>query len=460
MLYYGTRSGSVLRSTALALLAVCLVSLGGSAALGQDLLFARPPAVGGVSVNTEGVLDNATVDDTGRLARLMQESLQPVPPELAEATEIRKISLRRLEEAIAAAVHDGKPLSDEMRYLAGLQEIQYVFVDAQHKDIILAGPGEGWKVDQHGAVVGVTTGRPVMLLDDLLVALRTARAAMDEVITCSIDPQPEGITRLRQYLSTLETMGNPAQTQTTIEKVLGPQKITVTVVPDTSHFARVMVAADYRMKRLGMHLDRSPVTGLPSFLEMLKSSGGKVGNMLPRWWLEPRYESVMQSPDGLAWELRGASVRAMSEADYVNAAGHREKTVAADPLAQRWANLFTEKYDKLAVADPVFGQLRNCMQLAIVSALIVKEDLTAKAGYSLPTLLDPTEVEIEKLPAPKQVDSVASALRSRRGNWIVSASGGVAIDSYAAIKNVKENASLAAIRTKATGNQPANWWWN
>ena len=37
----------------------------------------------------------------------------------------------------------------------------------------------------------------------------------------------------------------------------------------------------------------------------------------------------------------------------------------------------TKRYDALAQADPIFGELRNCMDLAIVSALI--------AGYQLPT---------------------------------------------------------------------------
>ena len=182
--------------------------------------------------------------------------------------------------------------------------------------------------------------------------------------------------------------------------------------------------------------------------------------MFPRWWLEPRYESVLRSPDGLAWELHGASVRTMSEADFFNAAGHREQTVGANPVAKEWADNFTEKYDELAVADPVFGQLRNCMQMAIVAALIVKEDLAGKAGYSLPTLLDPTDVEIEKLPAPRQVDTVISSLKVNRNNWLVSASGGVSINSYAVIQEVTESPSLVAVRAKATGKQPTTWWWN
>lgn len=459
MLHYGLRLARVSRSLAVGCLVACLAISAARVAPAQDLLVARPAAVGGVSVNSEGVLANATVDSTNRLIRLMRESLQPVPSELAQATDMRMISLRRLEDAVATAIRDGKPLSDEMQYLAGLQEIRYVFVDVEHQDIILAGPGEGWKVDKKGAVVGVRSGRPVLLLDDLLVALRTARDAQQNVISCSIDPQPEGLVRLREYMGTLRTMGNPAVTQANIEQALGPQKITVTVVPDTSHFARVMIAADYRMKRIGMNLDRSPVAGLPSFLQMVKASGGRVGDLMPRWWLEPRYESVVRSPDGMAWELRGGSVKAMTEAAHFSAAGVRQESVQSDPLAQRWADLFTEKYDQLATADPVFGQLRNCMQMAIVSALIVKEDLTGKSGYSLPTLLDPTQVEIEKLPAPKHVDSVASTLKIR-GGWLVSASGGVAINSYAAIKDVTENASLASARAKAVPAEPTRWWWN
>ena len=114
---------------------------------------------------------------------------------------MRKISLRRLEAAIDDCAKNNKPLPDAIKYLAGLQHIRYVFVYPEQKDIVLVGPGEGWKVDARGNVVGVTTGRPVMLLDDLLVALRTAKAAAQGGITCSIDPTTEGLARMKQTMS-------------------------------------------------------------------------------------------------------------------------------------------------------------------------------------------------------------------------------------------------------------------
>ena len=155
-------------------------------------------AVGGVSINADGLLGDATVDDMNKLSELRRQALQQVPGDLNGIAEMRKISLRRLEEAIEACNADKKPLPDAIKYLAGLQHIRYVFVYPEQKDIVLVGPGEGWKVDGRGNVVGVTTGRPVMLLDDLLVAFRTAKAAAQGGITCSIDPTPEGLARLSQ----------------------------------------------------------------------------------------------------------------------------------------------------------------------------------------------------------------------------------------------------------------------
>ena len=99
-------------------------------------------------------------------------------------------------------------------------------------------------------------------------------------------------------------------------------------MPTTSHFARVLVAADYRMKRLAMGFEPSPVRGLPSFLEMLPVSGRGMSNMMPRWWLEPKYESVLRDADGLAWELRGGSVKAMTEEDYLDGLRQVESTPA------------------------------------------------------------------------------------------------------------------------------------
>lgn len=440
-----------------ALLAGALVSALGLPCSGQ-IVSSTNRAVGGIYTDAQGHLKNAQVDDLGELARLHAAALAPVPGELGVRVEARKVSLKGLEAAVRDAVENGRELPDEARYLAGLQQIHYVLVYPEHNDIVLVGPGEGWKVDARGNVVGVTTGRPVLLLDDLLVALRTARGAAQQAISCSIDPTAEGLQRLRSHVSKLRTIGNPRQTARGIEEVLGPQQVSITGVPPTSHFARVMVAADYRMKRLAMGFEPAPISGLPSFLSMIGGSGHGMSNMLPRWWLEPKYEPLLRDPEGLAWELRGAKVVAMTEEDFLTATGSTRQTGKANPMAKRWADSMTARFDDLAVAEPIFGQLRNCMELAIVGALIVKENLTEKAGYSMPLLVGAEQVKPEEFFAPKQIDTQASLMKKGR-NWVITASGGVLVNSWAVAGQTESGDAPATVRAKAAP-AGAGWWWN
>jgi hypothetical protein len=416
-------------------------------------------AVGGVSIDAWGLLNDAHLDDLGELVKLRAAALQDIPGELGQLAEMRKVSLRRLEAAIAQAQQTGKPLPDDVQYLAGLQQIRYVFVYPEQNDIVLVGPAEGWKVGPKGIVVGRTTGRPVMLLDDLLVALRSAQQAARGGISCSIDPTEAGMNRLRAHVNTLETIGNPEQTAAGIEQALGRQQIRVSGVPPTSHFARVLVAADYRMKRIAMAFEPSPVRGLPNFLGMVPATGRGMSNMMPRWWLEPDYAPILRDPDGLAWELRDAAVKCMTEEDFLTAAGRREHTGQASPIAQRWADLMTEKYAELAVADPIFGQLRNCMELAVVAALVVKERLPDKAGHSMPLLLDGAELKVAEFVAPTAVDSKASLLKKGR-NWVISASGGVMVHSWSIADRVEQDEAPAEARAKSAPADDARWWWN
>ncbi len=66
-----------------------------------------------------------------------------------------------------------------MQYLAGLQRIDYVFVFPEAHDIVIAGPAEGFAEDGAGRTVGLTTGRPPLRLDDLMVALRAVKRGDD-----------------------------------------------------------------------------------------------------------------------------------------------------------------------------------------------------------------------------------------------------------------------------------------
>ncbi len=307
-----------------------------------------------------------------------------------------------------------------------------------------------------GDYVGATTGQPVVLLDDLLVALRSVESARDVGVTCSIDPTKEGRQALRQYLDQQHQF-RPSMVHE-MEQVMGAQQITITGVPDESHFARVLVASDYRMKRYAMHLESAPVQGLPSFLQLMKSSRAQSKNIMPRWWLACDYEAVARTEDGLGWQIRGNGVKAMTEDEFVSDSGEITGTGKTDPVAQKWADKMTAKYAELSRADPVFGQLRNLMDISIAAALIEREDLATQAGCDLSLLKDESALAIEKWSAPKTVATHSSFLKQGR-NFIVTASGGVQIDSWYHAAQVEVQPELSQIVDKAKSSTADSWRW-
>jgi hypothetical protein len=243
-----------------------------------------------------------------------------------------------------------------------------------------------------------------------------------------------------------------------IEDTLGMQTISITGVPADSHFARVIVAADYKMKRLAMNLDKAPVHGMPSYMDMVSAGPKGMNNMLPRWWLAPNYEALLTDGEGTAWEFRSAGVKCVAEEDLLTANGEKQRQAKQSGPIKKWADTMTAKYEELSAKDVVFGQLRNCIDLAVVAALISKERLEERAGHSFSLLTDANRLPTEQYHTPTAVPSKASAV-SKRGSVVISASGGVQIESWSLADKAEANDSLAPVRKQAQPTAKV-WWWN
>jgi hypothetical protein len=415
-------------------------------------------AVGGVRVDLEGVLANIDGRDLDVLVKARREALRQAEGDLAKPTKLRKVSLRRLAEFVRDYndKRAGAALPDDVKYLAGIQRIQYIFVYPEHKDIVLAGPADGWKINAKGDVVSSTSGMPVMKLDDLLVAFRAADNSRESGISCSIDPTPEGVQRLNAYLKNQKTF--QPSVKEGIEKNLGLQKITITGVPATSHFAYVMLAADYRMKRYAMGLEAAPIKGLPSYLEMIqKASARPSADLTPRWWLAADYQPLLTDRAGMAWELR-PGVKCLSEDEARAADGSVRGTGRTNALAKRWADSLTAKYNDLCAKDEIFADLRNCIDLAVAAALITKERLAEKAGLDLSIFSDGKQLMADSLPTPKSVRTEVSLAKKQR-DWLITASGGVQFSGWQLAAQRENSEKLAPVRDGAASMAPA-WWWD
>lgn len=425
-------------------------------------------SVAGIAVDAEGVLrtkmfrDNQnTKDERIAAARATLGS------KVTAHSKLRKISLNRLEQAILD--HQGT-LTEEMRRLAGLLRVRYVFYYPESKDIVLAGPAEGWITDPSGRVVGINSGRPVLQLQDLAVALRAfpPSGKSTEMIGCSIDPTQEGLTALQQYVRGVRLAGPPSDDEIRaiaegVRTSLGHQIVTISGVAPRTHFAQVMVEADYRMKLIGIGLERPPVK-LASYVERAKL-GDIARNALQRWYFLPDYKCVRQSDDRLAMELVGDGVKLVGEDEMVTGGGER-KTAAGkgNRASQMFVMNFTKKYAELADRSPVYAELRNLIDLAVVAAYIQAENYYDKSGWKMEFLGSEALFPVETYDIPKTVESAVNAIW--RGNTIgTPVGGGVKIQPSEAIDAGNllrdEKAKVSKLREDIKPNlAKGQWWWD
>jgi hypothetical protein len=352
-----------------------------------------------------------------------------------------------------------KELPEAVKYLAGIQRVQYVLVYPDQQDIVLAGPGEGWKGNEQGHVVGVTTGRPVVLLDDLLVALRSADSARTgQGISVSIEPTDEGRRNFQQFMSQFRSFDPRAVAG--LAEAMGNQQVLLSGVPETSHIARILVAADFHMKCMAMKLTESGMKDLPSYLDLLKAKRRTPTSATPRWWMACNYEPLARSEDRLAWQLRGPGVKVLYENDFVDKDGTARKTGKQDPLAREWAERMTRTYEELCLQNPVFGELRNVMDVCVVAALIKKENLTSLAGCPLPAVFaGQSPVGCDKLNAAKSTATLCSHIQIGK-NHVITASGGVDLDSWAVAAKSEVDQQVKQTHAKAVAPARSGWWWN
>ena len=357
--------------------------------------------------------------------KLVAHAKASLAPELARPSDLRKVSLTRLEAEIAHRIASGEGVTDDMRSLAGLTSIQYVFFYRETGDIVIAGPAEGYMHDITGRVVGIESGRSVLDLEDLVVALRAfpPSGSRTSMIGCSIDPTPEGLARMQQWLMKWGGRATPADTESItkgLREALGQQVVSVFGVPETTHFAQVLVEADYRMKLIGIGLEKPPVR-ITSYAAKAKPSSVS-RNALQRWYFVPNYECVRVSHDESAMELVGDGVKLVGEHELVGADGRRAASTHVDTASQAFVKTFTKMYPELAEYVPVYAQLKNLVDMSIAAAYIQDRDLYTEAGWRMRVFGDETVFPVEARKAPKKVETAVNAVW--RGNRLMTPIGG------------------------------------
>ena len=425
----------------------------------------------GVAIDADGVVAVSEVRDPGGrlLAARIAAARRDLADDVARPSKLRYVSLNRLEGAIEKCIADGKPIDEVMQNLAGLQRVQFVFCLPDSRDIILAGPAEGWVDNGGGQTVGLTTGQPTLQLDDLAVALRMfAPGRADKpFIGCTIDPRPEGLQKLVEVQRKVpRVVPQNAKGQVAVRlasamrEALGMANVRVFGVPANTHFAKVLIEADYRMKLIGIGSEEPPV----KMVTFIGAIGSAADGALQRRWCTPNYECLRVSDDRLSLELVGRGVQLQSEDKVIGPDGKLlNEGARPNKASDLFVKSFTAKYDQIAAREPVFAQMRNCIDLLVAAAFMQREDYYGQTGWEARALLSEKALPTQTLHTPKQAPCAANSLW--KGNRLFTpAGGGVSILPHEALAEerlLKDDGALAKLSAAASREIPAErWWWD
>ena len=399
----------------------------------------------GVEVNASGQVLPLSAEKSEAVAKMTASILESLPEELDRKTVLRKISLKKLDAQVKKIVDQNEFLPDTIRYFGGLTSIDYIVAVPEENDILLIGPAEGWQSDAAGNIIGKQSGLPVLVLEDFLTALRVWNKPDASTVTCSMKPSQETLTKLvrvhQQYPSV--NTNNADAYAAVLEEAYGDSPITITGVLATSRYAKVLVAADFRMKRIALGLEPSQVRSIPSYIGLI--SAGRT-NITPQFWLASEYASLSHDSKKMTWRLGDVTVRTSSRA-----------TGGMDRAALNWCRNMDENYEVLVKAQPIFGELRNNMRCALAAALIHKENLLQKGNCTLTILLDETNLKLMDYPAPKSV--TCRSIKVRNGFSTVVACGGVEINPMVPLRNnVRLDNKIDAERVRLIQTSGNEWW--
>ena len=423
-------------------------------------------APAGIEIDVNGVLGLRQNDPSVTMQRAMA-ARRALPTKLATRSELRKVSLNRLEKAVAAELAAGKQPTDAMKALAGLTKIEYVLFYPESNEIVIAGPAEGFVEDATGRVIGIDSGKPSLLLDDLVVALRAFPPTGDSsnVISVSIDPTQEGLKRMQDLLKQLagnfEGVEQVPYIANAMRNSLGLQTVSIRGVSPNTHFAHVMTEADYRMKLIGIGLEQ-PTVKMTTYVNKIGFGGGN--NALIRWYFVPNYEALAVSEDGLAMKLVGQGVKLVGEDELVRADGSRTASKSSNAASKAFTADFTKKYDQIANTNPIYAQLRNLIDMSIVAAYMQDRHFYDQINWDLGVLGKESQYSVENLAAPKQVQTAVNAIM-RGSKLITPIGGGVAIEARKALNenNIRKDdgaAEKARSQVSLKDIPASQWWWD
>jgi hypothetical protein len=380
---------------------------------------------------------------------------------LAPGEERVALSLRVLASRVSQALAKKEPLPEDCRTLAGIGWIEgYLVADDAKPDIILFGRK--------------SPTRTSLRLDDLVVSLRCV--GQGQFPYCSLDPREASMVALQNLLQRNQgSQVEPKAQFEAVKKAIGPQQVVVGGVPRNSRHGRIMIAADYHMKKVSQGLVSVPgVVSCPDrAIQQAKAHFEKVGTLsatgakMSRFWFhlaagDPKFSEE----SGSVW-LDRCRVVVLTEQQRISASGKLSDAQQEDPQAAAFARELSEAFPQLTSTIPVYAELENLFRLHAVTLVMAQRGVLNKLGFDCGSYLAGYRLTEEK-PLLDALPGLANyrelTLPYKQGNregtvtLFPMVCGGVGMDMRAEQENFSRSSGtrLSEVSMAAFSSRPAH----
>lgn len=285
----------------------------------------------------------------------------------ADNDKIRAVSLTAFQEKLQEFQSlDRCP--EKLLHFAHLTTVTGYIIDSTHNDLIIIGKSD--------------PDKPTHLLEDFVIALRSAWNKYESHGNplCSIDPDPEVMGQLRQVAEKLMQSRTPEQAEKYLQDwhlvCKKPQKVRIKGIPFHSHFAHIMVKADYDMKSIVNGSDSLAISGFQSLMDIMlnkvrqdifKSKTLSIPISMNRFWFYPG-NNRYQEDEGILL-VNKCPVTLLTEQMYLA----EDELIGAgkkNTLAAEFAEKFTANFQKIANRRPVYMKLEGLFRLVALTEII------------------------------------------------------------------------------------------
>lgn len=313
----------------------------------------------------------------------------------------RAFSLRLLQSRLQTCMTK-QNCSEILLNFAGLTKLNGYVINDQINDIILLG-------------IVDSTASP-LLTEDFVVALRNAWGKYSTINGisqnyidpgCSIDPNLDAIAELSELTKEILTAKTITEVEKGIEKwhaiCKKDQNVRILGIPFNTHFAKVMVDADYYMKRL---VDGSAELGISSFTSLIDIMLARIKediihnrpisvqiNPANRFEFYPGENKFIETEEGTI-VIEKCPVILLTEIEYLTKSGKIKGSGQVDPLAQNFAKSFSSHYNQIASKEPMYQELEGLFRFVAIAKIIKNKRVKIDLNYLLDEFpLSQTEVK-------------------------------------------------------------------